>query len=354
MVKRPRWALTVKFCNFSLLLIYTAEFLLYRDGFNQQPLLLFRHGASAGWRRCRVKSGMNKAVAMDRGKSEVNNKRIALPALVILSSLGLAACAPSPTRVSKADVEPPPKVVNKSKPVGIPDVALQSAPDATPMPAPELSTSTSTISATTEATNTSADMSQASSSSAEAAAASVMQNSIVANDSVAHNPNAAPVMTADMTSTAEAPAEANAVPAVENNAMADANAAPATPPAADKPASPQAAIELSYQSLLKTVEGWRAAWSGQDVDSYLSFYSPDFAPDNMSRKSWEQQRRQKISAPKWIKVELGEPQVAIVDSRAIIRFEQNYSASGYQDKVVKELEMDKENGEWKIVKETSL
>ncbi|PXF31522.1 hypothetical protein WH50_09455 [Pokkaliibacter plantistimulans] len=284
----------------------------------------------------------------------MNNKRIALPALVILSSLGLAACAPSPTRVSKADVEPPPKVVNKSKPVGIPDVALQSAPDATPMPAPELSASTSTTSATPEAT--SADMSQAGSSSAEAAAASVMQNSIVANDSVAHNPNAAPVMTADMTSTAEAPAdEANAAaPVVENNGMADASAAPASPAAADKPASPQAAIELSYQSLLKTVEGWRAAWSSQDVDSYLSFYSPDFAPDNMSRKSWEQQRRQKISAPKWIKVELGEPQVAIVDSRAIIRFEQSYSASGYQDKVVKELEMDKENGEWKIVKETSL
>ncbi|WP_133251289.1 hypothetical protein [Pokkaliibacter plantistimulans] len=40
MAESPRWAPTVKFCNFSLLLIYTAEFLLYREGFNRQPLLL--------------------------------------------------------------------------------------------------------------------------------------------------------------------------------------------------------------------------------------------------------------------------------------------------------------------------
>ncbi|MFP8966233.1 nuclear transport factor 2 family protein [Pokkaliibacter sp. CJK22405] len=166
------------------------------------------------------------------------------------------------------------------------------------------------------------------------------------NNVVMAAPDATPVAEAQL-SQQQAASEKVAAPGATSTAAAQQTGAAST--------TQKASIEDSYQSLLKTIDGWKTAWSAQNADNYLSYYATDFTPaDGESLDAWKNGRRSALARPSWIKIELGEPQVAIVDSHAIVRFDQHYQANNYEDKVVKELEMVKENGEWKIKKEDSL
>lgn len=111
----------------------------------------------------------------------------------------------------------------------------------------------------------------------------------------------------------------------------------------------------SLEAILKTVDAWAAAWSKQDVDGYLSFYSSEFKPSGgESRKSWAAARRERISAPKSIQVKIGKPSVKFTDStHATVRFRQTYRASHHSSTASKSLLMVKADGKWLILEENS-
>ena len=146
-----------------------------------------------------------------------------------------------------------------------------------------------------------------------------------------------------------------AVPADPQASVGDAHADDALEAAAviekpveEAPASPAAEIEAF-------VRHWAAAWSRQDVDDYLSHYAIDFLPaDGSSRIVWAAQRRERLTRPKSISVEISDLQItALDDGRARVGFEQAYRASHYQDQVDKTLELTREDGAWKIVREVN-
>jgi ketosteroid isomerase-like protein len=136
-----------------------------------------------------------------------------------------------------------------------------------------------------------------------------------------------------------------------------------SPPPAVKPAEqPKPVVPneaetqaKSLNAILKTVDAWAAAWSKQDVDGYLSFYSAEFKPANgASRKSWEATRRERVSAPKSIEVKLGKASVKFTDSaHATVKFRQSYRASHHRSTASKTLLMVKADGNWRILEETS-
>ena len=74
----------------------------------------------------------------------------------------------------------------------------------------------------------------------------------------------------------------------------------------------------------------------------------------MSRSDWESNRRDRIGAPDYIKVE-----VAILDSapegddRAKVTFLQAYESNTYSDQVTKTLTLVRDGAEWKILEEKS-
>lgn len=111
----------------------------------------------------------------------------------------------------------------------------------------------------------------------------------------------------------------------------------------------------SLDAILKTVDAWAAAWSKQDVDGYLSFYSAEFKPaDGESRKSWEATRRERISSPKSIQVKVGKASVKFTDStHATVKFRQSYRASHHASNANKALLMVNADGKWLILEETS-
>lgn len=135
-------------------------------------------------------------------------------------------------------------------------------------------------------------------------------------------------------------------PAVESTA-------PAPPDSEAPPGEPEADLESLLADL---VLDWAAAWSAQDVERYLTFYSESFLPANgSSRDRWSAERRERIGAPASIEVGIEATEVDLLNpDRAEVIFLQSYHSDRFSDRVRKALVMAREAGGWKIVAETVL
>jgi tetratricopeptide (TPR) repeat protein len=148
------------------------------------------------------------------------------------------------------------------------------------------------------------------------------------------------------TSPTRKPAAAKpAGPAAAKPATIAENAAPA------KAAAPQPAVANS--GVEAAVASWAQAWSRQDVDAYLAAYAADFSADGLSRADWEAQRRARISAPKRIEVQISGLKVEQQGDTASATFRQSYRSDRLSSTATKTLKLSLQNGQWRIVGETS-
>ena len=140
---------------------------------------------------------------------------------------------------------------------------------------------------------------------------------------------------------------ATPTPATETKALL-----PAAGGQADQASEP---ASNNSEELVTTLQGWAAAWSGQAVDLYLSFYTNDYAPVGMTHAQWQAQRRQRLLAPKWIRVSLSDVQVKLIKAdEADVRLIQHYQADNYQDRTRKALRLRRGADGWKIIEETTV
>jgi tetratricopeptide (TPR) repeat protein len=119
-----------------------------------------------------------------------------------------------------------------------------------------------------------------------------------------------------------------------------------------KPAPVAAAVDPAAE-VLKTVDGWAAAWSKKDADAYLAHYAKDFkAPGGQSRADWEKTRRARITAPKSISVTLDSAKVTLSGAdRASVSFRQNYRSDVLKSSSRKTLTLIRSESGWKILEE---
>jgi len=105
---------------------------------------------------------------------------------------------------------------------------------------------------------------------------------------------------------------------------------------------------------LAAVEAWAQAWSGQNVEAYLSHYAADFEPAHgATRGAWEKRRRSRVSGPKFVSVTIEAPQVALEgDAAARVTFVQLYRSDRFSDKTDKTLDLVKVRGRWLIRRES--
>lgn len=141
-------------------------------------------------------------------------------------------------------------------------------------------------------------------------------------------------------------------------AAAQPVASPAKPaPAAEKPVEkPAEKAEKPKQDptqvVTQMVQAWAKAWSAQKVNDYLSFYAPDFRPPRGSRADWEKSRRERVSAPKQISVEVSSFKVAVTDdTHASVTFRQHYKADTLNSATTKTLVLVKSGEKWLIQQE---
>jgi tetratricopeptide (TPR) repeat protein len=133
---------------------------------------------------------------------------------------------------------------------------------------------------------------------------------------------------------------------VAAKAAADAPKPVAAEPAAAKPAPTSTGIEAA-------ITRWAQAWSARDVDAYLAAYASDFAADGLSRSNWEAQRRARITAPQRIDVQISDLRIAQQGDNASASFRQIYRSDRLSSTVTKTLKLALQNGQWRIVGETS-
>lgn len=125
-------------------------------------------------------------------------------------------------------------------------------------------------------------------------------------------------------------------------------------PIAEKPAPEKAVIsDNDSNEILKVINAWARAWTEKDVAAYLAFYTSDFhTPRGTSRSSWEKNRRERISKPKSIHVEIIHPKISFTDARhARVSFRQSYHSDTIKSTTTKTIEMIKMEGSWLIKQE---
>ncbi len=173
------------------------------------------------------------------------------------------------------------------------------------------------------------------------------------------------------------PAPAAAKPAPATPAPAPVAAKPADKPAmAAKPAEPPAAKAAdttadkagtkatdkerkdtdkpNAQDVIKAANTWARAWSNQNVSGYIAAYDKGYKPDGETRSNWEKTRKERITRPHSIKVQLLSPAVTFKDSRhASITFRQNYASDALKSTTRKTLTMVKSGERWLIVEESN-
>ncbi len=131
-----------------------------------------------------------------------------------------------------------------------------------------------------------------------------------------------------------------------------ATPAPAAPPAVAAKAEPAKPADASAE-VLNAVNKWAKDWAGKNPDGYLAAYAKSFKPeDGSSRATWNAARRERITTPKGIKVEvLGASVEMISATEAKVTFRQAYSSDALQTRSRKTLTLVKEGNNWLIVRE---
>ena len=107
------------------------------------------------------------------------------------------------------------------------------------------------------------------------------------------------------------------------------------------------------QSITDAVNNWAKTWSDKNLEGYFSSYADSFKPaKGESRKTWEQMRRDRISKPASINVEITNPKVILEGTdNAKMSFKQIYTANGKPIRTNKTLLLKKVNGTWLIDQE---
>lgn len=143
-------------------------------------------------------------------------------------------------------------------------------------------------------------------------------------------------------------------PVVLAAAPKSAPVAPAPKPQARPPVKPLALPDAQPPDVLQAVTAWADAWSRKDVAAYLDSYAKDFrTPKGEPRSLWENQRRQRLTAPKSISVKVDVTRVVDKgDGRVSVTFRQDYRSDRFSGSARKTLLMGKsQDGRWRIVQE---
>lgn len=109
-------------------------------------------------------------------------------------------------------------------------------------------------------------------------------------------------------------------------------------------------------ALTEFVEQWIGSRVKKDLATYLSHYHTSFKPaGGLTRAQWQQDRRRVLSNAEAIDIRHEAIEVVKSDGKdALVRFKMHYASAGYSDETEKELDLVKDNGQWRIVNERNL
>ncbi len=157
----------------------------------------------------------------------------------------------------------------------------------------------------------------------------------------------------------KAPTPATVAPTVVVAAPANPSTAPATAPVAKVPAASTAPMAAntnqdSAEQIEQAVQAWAKAWASKDMKNYLAAYGKSFdPPKGLSRKAWEEERRDRIVGKSRISVKISNLKTNVNGDTATAKFRQAYDADSLSTSSTKTLTLAKAGQKWYIVKEVT-
>jgi murein L,D-transpeptidase YafK len=105
----------------------------------------------------------------------------------------------------------------------------------------------------------------------------------------------------------------------------------------------------------KFVQDWQIAWESKDIEKYSTFYFQSrFTAQGMDWAGWKEKKLQTFKLYDTIDVSYNKFMVLnITDSTAILRFSQAYQTEKVRFQNNKQLNLEKEQGMWKITREAA-
>jgi len=148
------------------------------------------------------------------------------------------------------------------------------------------------------------------------------------------------------------PATSKVIPAASKPVVKPVAAEP-TPikpaPAKSSPVNPA----IANKDVEAAVARWAQAWSARNADAYIAAYASNFATEVMTHAEWEAQRRTRVTTPTTIEVKISNLKVEQQGDTANATFSQTYRSDRHQSTVNKTLKLALQNGQWRIIGETS-
>ena len=145
-------------------------------------------------------------------------------------------------------------------------------------------------------------------------------------------------------------------PAPKPVAQADNTQASAPPTDAQTPSkvvTAAASAPAQTQQVQQAVQAWARAWSQKNMAQYLAAYAPSFdPPGGLSRKAWEQERRDRIVSKNKITVTLSKLTTQVNGTTASVGFIQSYKADQLAVSSHKTLKLVKRGEQWLITQES--
>ncbi len=127
--------------------------------------------------------------------------------------------------------------------------------------------------------------------------------------------------------------------------------------AANNSETTQTVVNAANQDTLlsEKVRHWAQAWGSKDFDTYRASYASDYRDKFNTHEQWVKHRQKRILRPGNIEVEVSEFKVRQRGAnRATVDFTQAFSSPGYSDRVVKRLDFNRIDSQWKIAAERVL
>jgi hypothetical protein len=112
--------------------------------------------------------------------------------------------------------------------------------------------------------------------------------------------------------------------------------------------------DIDPENIIRTgLKSWINAWQSRNVPLYLSFYSKVFKDNKRSRPKWEAYRRKSLNNSSNISIKTTDIKTQVINNMVIrVTFIQSFKSDTISDIGMKELTWAKEDGNWKIIKET--
>jgi hypothetical protein len=100
-------------------------------------------------------------------------------------------------------------------------------------------------------------------------------------------------------------------------------------------------------------QGWLTSWSNKDLENYIKSYSEQFSFNKMDKKKFREYKNSLNKRYKFIKVTAKDVQYFTHPKYNVIVFSQRYESSAFKLDSLKMLYVRFEEGQWRILKETS-